>query len=473
MSLLAQLPQIMEDSRKEYERLRSANYEKKMTSVPDGEDSQGLLFEGDNLALIADGLNKGWLAGKLDLIYCDPPFFTKMTQGTRREIKSEKVPEIKAINQGAYDDIWNRDMGTYLRMLTVRMMLMRDALSDTGSIFMHLDWHAVHVVKLIMDEIFGEKNFVNEIIWTYKSGGAAKRHFSKKHDTILFYSKTDRYKFYIQKEKSYNRGYKPYRFKGVEEFQDSIGWYTLVNQKDVWHIDMVGRSSGERVNYATQKPSALIANIIESVTDEGDICADFFCGSGTLAACAAAAGRRFICADAGDLACASTAKRLLKAGVKFEWYTCRQDEPAEEDGSGKCSDLIPAQSAEDQECKAAAPFDVDVVFEGSSTSLLGYSADVESMPVKTGQNDILGRLLQEDSLAFVDFWCSGSIDDEDAFVADKLFIRDKKGRLVTEDIRYDEQLDIESVDEPADRINAVLVSDIFGRTVIKYDKINI
>ena len=447
MSLIAQLPQILEESKIEYEKLRSAKYTKKMTTSSEDEDLQGLLFEGDNLALLADGINKGWLAGKIDLVYCDPPFFTKMTQGTRREIHSEKFPEVKAVTQDAYDDVWNRDMATYLKMLTVRMMLMKDVLSETGSIFMHLDWHAVHVVKLIMDEIFGEKNFVNEIIWTYKSGGAAKRHFSKKHDTILFYSKTDRYKFYIQKEKSYNRDFKPYRFKGVEEFQDRIGWYTLVNQKDVWHIDMVGRSSGERVNYATQKPAALIANIIEAVTDEGDICADFFCGSGTLAACAAAAGRRFICADAGELACSSTAKRLLRAGYSFQWYTCHDDAIAE------------------------SAFDIDVSFDEDGITLVEYNADIEKLSLKKGQNDSLEKLLKEDSLAFIDFWSSGYMDDEDAFVAQKLFVRDKKGRLVTADIKHEQQIDIVDYQSPEGCVRAVLVSDIFGRTVIKYDKI--
>jgi len=435
----------MEDSKAEYEKIRSDQYIKTMSNVPGKKAPQGILFQGDNLSLLADGVSSGWLKGKIDLIYCDPPFFTKMTQGTRREIKSEKFPEFSAVNQEAYDDIWNRDMGTYLRMLAVRLMFMRDALSETGSIFLHLDWHAVHVVKLIMDEIFGEKNFVNEIIWTYKSGGAAKRHFSKKHDTILFYSRTDRYKFYIQKEKSYNRGFKPYRFKGVEEFQDGTGWYTLVNMKDVWQIDMVGRSSGERVNYATQKPEALINNIIASVTDEGDLCADFFCGSGTLAACAAAKGRRFICADDGELAIASTAKRLMKAGVEFELYECSNSE---------------YESA----------FDIKVDFHDHGISLLSYDAAPDDMPVKRGQTEMLEKLLAEDSMAFVDFWCSGLMDSTGCFRAHNLFFRDRKGRLVTEDILHDAQLEMTDYQPIEGCRRAVLVSDIFGRSVIKYDK---
>ena len=119
-------------------------------------------------------------------------------------------------------------------MLTIRLLMMKDLLAEKGSIWLHLDWHAVHYVKIIMDEIFGEENFINEIIWHYKSGGASKRRFARKHDTLLFYSKSKDYYFLAQKEKSYNRDYKPYRFKGVKEYRDEFGWYTMVNRKDVW-----------------------------------------------------------------------------------------------------------------------------------------------------------------------------------------------------------------------------------------------
>ncbi len=508
MSLLTQLPQIMEDSKKEYEKLRKVQYRKTLSTKETEAVSCGSLFHGDNLSLLADGVREGWLAGKIDLIYCDPPFFTKAAQGTRREIKSEKFPNIKSLKQVAYEDIWNRDIATYLKMLTVRLMFMRDALSDTGSIFMHLDWHAVHVVKLIMDEIFGEKNFINEIIWMYKSGGAAKRHFSKKHDSILFYSKTDRYKFYIQKEKSYNRDYKPYRFKGVEEFQDEIGWYTLVNQKDVWQIDMVGRSSGERVNYATQKPLALIDTIIDSVTDSGDLCADFFCGSGTLGACAATKGRRFICADNGELAIASTMKRFMKEQIPFEVYECKllSEGDSQQTTLGieptampKISPKVKSDNSYDEMAdgvSATSPFSVKVAFSDTGVSLISYDADPAKMPLKSGQSDLLIPLLKEDSLAFVDYWCSGVILPDKTFIAERIFTRDKNGRLVTDYLFEDQQLELMSdslelegskdIFEVTDYIplstsegelrekqlcQGVLVSDIFGRNVIIYDKI--
>lgn len=245
------------------------------------------------------------------MIYIDPPFFTKSDYSAVIKRGEESITE------HAYADKWERGMPEYLEMLSVRLMLMKDLIADDGLIWVHLDWHAVHYVKIIMDEIFGEKNFVNEIIWTYKSGGSSKKRFSRKHDSILVYSKKKNYKFFPLQEKSYNRQFKPYRFKGIKEYQDDIGWYTMVNMKDVWNIDMVGRTSSERTGYATQKPEKLIERIISCCTSEGDICGDFFCGSGTLPAVAARMGRRFIACDAGELAGESTIARLEKQGVKF------------------------------------------------------------------------------------------------------------------------------------------------------------
>jgi len=251
------------------------------------------------------------MAGAFRLIYIDPPFFTMSDQIAVAGAGGGRL------RHRAYGDRWEKGMVEYLRMLGLRLRLMKDLLADDGLIFVHLDWHAVHYVKIVMDEIFGEENFVNEIIWQYKSGGSTKRHFSRKHDNILCYSKTKNYRFHPLTEKSYNRGLKPYRFKGVEEFEDEVGWYTMVNMKDVWSIDMVGRTSGERTGYATQKPEQLLERIIEASTEEGDLCGDFFCGSGTLAACAARMGRRSISVDESGLAIETCIARLIKQSVPF------------------------------------------------------------------------------------------------------------------------------------------------------------
>lgn len=126
------------------------------------------------------------LGGKVQLIYADPPFFSKANYEAVAEIP---LAEGRRIRHRAYADVWAAGMESYLKMLCVRLLAMRDLLADEGTIWVHLDWHSVHYVKILLDEIFGDRNFVNEIIWQYKSGGSSKRHFARKHDTILVYGK--------------------------------------------------------------------------------------------------------------------------------------------------------------------------------------------------------------------------------------------------------------------------------------------
>lgn len=257
------------------------------------------LFFGDNLHIMRQLPSKS-----IDLIYIDPPFFSGRTYnvifGDKNEMRS-------------FTDIWEGGMPGYLIWLNARLFAMKRLLKDTGSIFVHLDWHASHYVKVEMDKIFGSDNFLNEIIWCYKSGGASpKRNFSRKHDALLLYTKTDHHRFNTQTEKSYNRGLKPYRFQGVQEFQDQIGWYTVVGMKDYWEIDMVGRTSSERIGYPTQKPEALIERVIRASSDEGDVVGDFFCGGGTTPAVAQRLNRRWVACDQSRIAVAITADRIAK-----------------------------------------------------------------------------------------------------------------------------------------------------------------
>ena len=236
--------------------------------------------------------------GSVDFIYVDPPFFSSADYYTRKGSK-------------AYGDRWQGGMDQYLSMLKPRIEEMNRLLKNTGTIAVHLDWHAVHYVKVMMDGIFSPSDFVNEIIWAYKSGGATGRHFARKHDTILVYAKTSAYYFKAQKERSYNREGRPYRFKGVEEFQDEEGrWYTMVNRKDVLNVDMVGRTSSERTDYATQKPQALLDILLESLCPPDGFCADFFAGSGTLGACALDSGRDCLLCDSSREAVDTILDRL-------------------------------------------------------------------------------------------------------------------------------------------------------------------
>ncbi|WP_278682643.1 site-specific DNA-methyltransferase [Paraclostridium bifermentans] len=275
------------------------------------EDESGWMnkiFWGDNLQVMSHLLKE--YRGKVDLIYIDPPFDSKADYKKKVKIKGKKLNNnINSFEEKQYSDIWIND--EYIQFMYERLILIRELLSDTGIVYVHCDWHKSHYIRCIMDSIFGISNFINEIIWSYKSGGTSEKYFARKHDNLLVYGKTEKYKINIPKEKSYNRGFKPYNFKNVEEFEDEVGWHTLVNMRDVWEIDMVGRSSSERVNYPTQKPEKLIERIIESSSRPSDLVFDCFMGSGTTQAVAMRLGRRFIGSDINIGSVSSTTKRLL------------------------------------------------------------------------------------------------------------------------------------------------------------------
>ncbi len=267
----------------------------------------------------------------VDLIYLDPPFHSKRMYeapiGTKSEgakfhdvwrmsdVKdhwfgelSEQFPSLGEfiasviILQGKFARTQN-DLAAYLIFMGIRLVEMKWLLKDSGSIYLHCDPTAGHYLKVMMDFVFGAKNFRNEIVWSYKSGGASPKTFAKKHDTIIYYAKNARHvAFFPMKEKSYNRELKPYRFKDVEEHKDETGWHTFVNMKDVWPIDMVGRTSKERTGYPTQKPIALLERIIKASSREGDLVLDPFCGCATTNVVSAMLGRDSIGIDVSQRA---------------------------------------------------------------------------------------------------------------------------------------------------------------------------
>lgn len=407
MSLIEMLPKILEESKAEYEVACAASV--KHTAFYGDMPTENIVAVSDNLSFMKyldSDLN---LRGKLQLIYIDPPFFSKSNYGAEIRLESEKLGKLKSMKQFAYHDSWEDGTAEYLKMLCTRFYMMKDLLSDEGCLWVHLDWHVVHYVKILLDEIFGEKNFINEVIWQYKSGGSSKKHYSRKHDTLLFYAKSKNYYFCHQQEKSYNRGRKPYRFKGVKEYRDDEGWYTMVNMKDVWQIDMVGRTSGERTGYATQKPEALIRRILESCTRPGDLVADFFGGSGTLCAAAESMGRKWIYCDLGTLAACSAIKRLTKSDAKFL---------VAGDFSGSCD--VTAEAVIEQ---------AGATEEGLLTVRLSdYKTNEHSeIPVDEKSMNIIKDAMKTDPLAFIDFWSIDYSYDGKVHRADEVFGRDKNG----------------------------------------------
>ena len=371
-------------------------------------DAQGRGFnriaEGDNLQYMAWLLREKHMAGKLQLIYVDPPFFTGAKYQSSVQILASDGRKSPVLKVGAYEDRWEHDLGAYLQMLAVRFYMMRELLADTGCLWVHLDWHGSHYVKMMLDEIFGPDHFINEVAWTYKSGGASKRSFARKHDTLLFYSRTDHYKFRPLKEKSYNREGKPYHFKGVEEFEDEHGWYTMVNMKDVWSIDMVGRTSGERMGYATQKPEKLLERIVDACTDEGDLCADFFAGTGTLGAVCARKGRPWFLCDDGKPAIASQILRMAKLETSF---VVERAAPQADDVSQAPESLDEALQPRDAELQ---PSDVELqprasveiaVTEGR---LRLVSCRPDLTQIRQQDREIAAEFISADSLDLVSFW---------------------------------------------------------------------
>ena len=250
--------------------------------------------------------------GKIQLIYLDPPFGT----GDTFQRKEEKdIPLFR-------DDMPESE---YLKWMRTILTGCHALLSPSGSLYLHVDWRMSAKLRLMLDDIFGQDNFMDEIVWGYKSGGRATRFFPRKHDTILFYRKSRKVYFNIAAV-GQPRG--PERRNHMKQFVDQDGrvgysirtrgkLYTyyeddLIYPTDVWtDIEHLQQKDKERTGYATQKPEALLERIILASSREGDLVCDLFSGSGTAAAVAAKTGRRFLAVDASPLALMTLRKRLL------------------------------------------------------------------------------------------------------------------------------------------------------------------
>ncbi len=270
------------------------------SQIRESADTGRLIFCGDNMELM-----KTLSPESIDLIYADPPFFSNRNHSAGA---GNGEP-------GSFGDKWNGGLSEYLEWLEPRFVEMKRLLRMTGSIYVHLDWHASHYVKILLDRIFGYGNFRNEIIWYYKTGGTSSRHFGRKHDTILFYTKTGNYFFRKTKEISYLMH--RYGFSNIEIMNDGKGYYTLVGMRDVWDIPALRGNQPERVNYPAQKPEALLRRIIDASSREGETVADFFAGSGTAAVVAEELKRRWILCDVSRTAIDLIQRRLSRRFASF------------------------------------------------------------------------------------------------------------------------------------------------------------
>jgi site-specific DNA-methyltransferase (adenine-specific) len=300
------------------------------------------IFWGDNLQVMSHLLKE--YRGQVDLIYIDPPYDSKADYKRKIKLKGAEITNDRTtFEEKQYTDIWTND--EYLQYMYERLLIMKELLSDTGSIYVHIDYRKSHHIRCIMDEIFGDggadlkgPGFKNEIAYGYRIQGVGKSSWARKHDTILFYSKTSNHKFKPVKERIYYKKafidtlidengryysdvfvrdiwYKDATANKIEVLIDEEGnYYSEYTKPDIWDADETRpfiSGSKEFVGYPTQKAKGLLKRIILQMTEPGDIVFDCFMGSGTTQAVALELGRKFIGADINLGAVQTTTKRLI------------------------------------------------------------------------------------------------------------------------------------------------------------------
>ncbi|MHA1255108.1 MAG: site-specific DNA-methyltransferase [Promethearchaeota archaeon] len=303
------------------------------TSLPGGYPDKWVnrLILGDNLYILKALLKE--FREKVKLIYIDPPFATEGNFSYKVQIKHTEKSEVKhegkEIMERAYKDKWGGTLSSFLTMLRKRLIIMKELLSDDGSIYIHIDYHSSHYVKVLMDEIFGPENFQREITWNTQALNVAgfkvqARNWIRASDILLFYTKSDKFTFnkqFIPRNKVF--------IKKHYKKEDEGGLYRITRRgnkvymgedpgdpvttvwNDILSFNYVAPANLEGEGYPTQKPEALLARIIEASSNEGDLIADFFCGSGTTAVAAEKLGRRWICCDLSRYGIHIAKKRVL------------------------------------------------------------------------------------------------------------------------------------------------------------------
>ena len=296
-----------------------------------------LVIQGECLSACAYLKDRGIT---VDLVYIDPPFASgadyakkvylrrnpKVAEAIQQAENELDIEELKAFEEKMYGDIWNKE--SYLNWMYENLMAIKSVMSDTASIYVHLDWHIGHYVKILMDEIFGEENFINEIIWCYNGPGSpGMQQFNRKHDTIFWYCKN--IEEYIFNDDDIRVAHNS---KTLDNFKRGLvgsgfvsDTYDLNNKgkipEDWWQYAVASRypvDGIKRVEYSTEKPFPLIERIVKASSNENDIVADFFGGSGVLATVASLNKRKFIHADVNLNSIQTTRDRLIAAKAEFD-----------------------------------------------------------------------------------------------------------------------------------------------------------
>ena len=265
--------------------------------------NSGSFFAGDNTEVLAELLTPSWQKkindlGGLKLVYIDPPFDVGSVFHKKQALGAQDL------EVAAYSDRWGAGAHSFIQMLYDRIRWIHQLLHEEGSLFLHCDHRTSGLARMILDEIFGAEHFINEIIWSYGLGGSSKRFFPRKHDTIFWYGKSNSWYFDPPLVPATSQ-----RLKGK-----------LKKCPDTWSIPSLNNMAKERTGYPTQKPKALLKRIVQSASQEGDLVADFFAGSGTTLSVAHELNRSWIGCDRSPIAIHTLKKRFLDEEIPFQWH---------------------------------------------------------------------------------------------------------------------------------------------------------
>ncbi len=297
------------------------------------------LIQGDNLDALYLLRQQGY-AGKINLIYLDPPYLSESNYLSRVLLVENQSQQW--LERPVFKDSYQSDLASYLSEVYPRLVLMRDLLAENGSLLVHLDWHACHYVKVIMDEIFGQTSFINEIVWCYGGGSGSRRHFHRKHDIILWYAKGQDYTFNPQ-YRSYSQGtlqrgltkVKGDKYHLHEEGALLQDWWTDINK-------ILSPTAHENLKFPTQKPKALLRRLVAFASNPGDLVADFYAGSGTMPQVCEEMGRSWLACDNNNIAVQTTIYRLIETQARpFRWEELNQYESGEGGKVSPCLMLKP------------------------------------------------------------------------------------------------------------------------------------
>jgi len=450
---------------------------------------QNLLIWGENKAVMNSLLKK--FENKISLIYIDPPFAT----GGDFNLKVQIGEEGQFLDNTAYKDKWREGLDSYLNFLYERLVLMKELLASKGSIYVHLDWHISHYIKLIMDEIFGIENFRNEIIWGYPAASVkTRRFFIRSYDTILFYSKSDDYIFnddpniYMEYSNRVKSALKEdehgiFYYRGGSHNGKKLSRKVYVEQdgifpRDVWNdIPYIRANTPEYQGFSTQKPERLLKRIILASTNEKDLVVDFFCGSGTTLAVAEKLGRHWIGCDSNRHAIHITRKRILnisRSNDILNWKKIYRKDPQyfkilgfeKKDTLNSLPNVFLLKDVQDEKGYQIKEIpDLDVKIHQSNNKIM-----VELLDYIIPFNDLLSDKIKENIKSFsdfIDYWAIDFDSQNNIFKNMWFSYRTLKVRTLT--LKSDSY----HYDKPGNYNILIKVIDIFGIESMKSYKIKI